>query len=59
MDEINYMERGMTVDISAINIYFILFQEGDHVVDIGMSYGMKQKVVTYFFDLANHFYYYF
>ena len=48
------MKRGLAIDISAININFIVVQKSNNVVHIRMRNGMEHDVASNLFNLANH-----
>ena len=48
------MKRGLAIDVSAINIDFIVVQEGNDVVHIRMRNSMEHDVASNLFDLADH-----
>ena len=49
-----YMKRSLTIDVSAINIDFIVVQERNDIVHVCMRNGMEHDVASNLFDLANH-----
>jgi len=49
------MKRGLSIDICAIYIDFIVLEQSNHVMYIGMIDGVEHDVVANFFDFANHF----
>ena len=48
------MKRSLSIDISAIDIDFVVIEESNDVVHIGMSDGVEHDVASHLFDLANH-----
>ena len=51
-----YMKRGLTVDVCAVHIDFIVVQQSNHIVYVGVGDGMKQYVASYLLYLSNHFF---
>ena len=48
------MKRGLAIDVSAINIDFIVVQESNDIVHIRMCNSMEHDVASNLFDLADH-----
>ena len=48
------MERSLSIDVSAINIDFIVIEERNNIMHIGVSDRMEHDVASHLFDLANH-----
>ena len=48
------MKRGLAIDVSDINIDFVVIQQRNDVVHIRMRNSMEHDVASDLFDLANH-----
>lgn len=49
-----YMKRGLTVNISAVDIHFIIVKQCDNIMDIAMSDCSKHNIVASLFYASNH-----
>ena len=49
------MERGLSVDVSAVNVDFVVVDEGDDVVDITVLDRVEQDVAAHLLHSSNHF----
>ena len=50
----NYMKRGLSIYVGAVDVYFIVIQKCDCVMYVTVRYRMEHNVVTDLFDLPDH-----
>ena len=48
------MKRSLSIDVSAINVDFIVIEERNDIMYIGVSDCMEHDVTSNLFDLADH-----
>ena len=48
------MKRGLAIDVSAVNIDFVVVQQRNDIVHVRMRNSMEHDVASDLFDLANH-----
>eukprot|EP00350_Pseudokeronopsis_sp_OXSARD2_P008310 CAMPEP_0170557100 /NCGR_PEP_ID=MMETSP0211-20121228/19196_1 /TAXON_ID=311385 /ORGANISM="Pseudokeronopsis sp., Strain OXSARD2" /LENGTH=46 /DNA_ID= /DNA_START= /DNA_END= /DNA_ORIENTATION= len=46
------MEGGVSIDIGAVDIHLVFFQERNDIMDVSMCDPMKQDVAAYLFDFT-------
>ena len=51
---ITYMKRCLSIDISTVNIDFVVVQESNDVVNIRMRNGMEHYIAPHLFYVTNH-----
>ena len=51
-----YMEWGLSVDVRAVDINFIVMKQCNDIVNICMCDGMEQNITAYLLYLSNHFF---
>ena len=49
------MEWSLTVDVCAVNVYFVFFKQGNNIMNISVVDSMEEKVIAYLLNLAYHF----
>ena len=49
------MERGLPINVLAVNVDFVVVEESDHVVNVSVRDRVEQNVAAHFFHPANHF----
>lgn len=49
-----YMQWGLSIDICAVDIDFIVVKESDHVVNVSVGDGVEENIAAHFFHLTNH-----
>ena len=48
------MERSLPIYIGAVDIHFVLFEQGNDVVDVCMRYSMEKDVIADLLDFSYH-----
>ena len=49
------MKRSLSVDVGAVDVDFVVVEQGDHVVDVAVLDRMEQDVAAHLFDPTYHF----
>jgi len=48
------VKRGLAVDVRAVDIHFVVVEESNNVVNVGMRDRMEHDIASHLFNLAYH-----
>ena len=48
------MKRSLAIDVRAVDIHFVIIEEGNNVMNVGMCDRMEHDIASHLFDLSYH-----